>query len=234
MTNGYTPSDDHEKRRLAASGDACIDLPSGAVDFLDASAVECRSNGDHGEAILGRHLGHQHGVSADQSPRTNGAKAYSRKAKGECGERIGRQLDKLFDEIRSDEPFSSEDPPEPAPGGKAERCADEPAADGGVSGFSLPPDPEPTPAPQAQTIEEPFATAWDCLCGQGQSLSDLREFLQELQDTPELRAGAMLRTLTRIRWELERTPESARLNAPIAITLRDAAVLMSQMLSRLR
>ncbi len=85
-----------------------------------------------------------------------------------------------------------------------------------------------------QTIEEPFATAWDCLCGQGQSLSDLREFLQELRDTPEPWAGATLRTLTRIRWELERTPESARLNDRIAITLRDAAVLMSQMLSRLR
>ena len=118
--------------------------------------------------------------------------------------------------------------------GGDERCADEPAADGGVSGFSLPPEPEPTPALQAQTIEEPFATAWDCLCGQGQSLSDLREFLQELRDTPEPWAGATLRTLTRIRWELERTPESARLNDRIAITLRDAAVLMSQMLSRLR
>ncbi|WP_413325938.1 hypothetical protein [Synechococcus sp. MIT S9503] len=85
-----------------------------------------------------------------------------------------------------------------------------------------------------QTIAEPFATAWDCLCGQGQSLSDLREFLQELQKIPELRVRAALRTLTRIRWELERTPESARLNDPIAITLRDAAVMMSQMLSRLR
>ena len=85
-----------------------------------------------------------------------------------------------------------------------------------------------------QTIEEPFATAWDCLSGQGQSLSDLSEFLQEPQKTPELRARATLRTLTRIRWELERTSESARLNAPIVVTLRDAAVLMSQMLSRLR
>jgi len=152
---------------------------------------------------------------------------------GECGQRIGRKIDKLLGEIRSDETFSSEDSPAITLGND-ERCVDEPAADGGVSGFSLPPEPEPTPAPQAQTIEEPFATAWDCLCGQGQSLSDLREFLQELQDTPELRAGATLRTLTRIRWELERTPENARLNDPIVIMLRDAAVLMSQMLSRVR
>ena len=40
--------------------------------------------------------------------------------------------------------------------------------------------------------------------------------------------------MTRIRWELERTPGSARLNDPIAITLRDVAVVMTQLMSRLR
>ena len=40
--------------------------------------------------------------------------------------------------------------------------------------------------------------------------------------------------LARLRSELDRTPEGANLNGPIAITLRDAPVLMSQMLSRLR
>ncbi len=163
-------------------------------------------------------------------------KGYSRKAKGECGVRIGSKIDRLLDEIR-DQQFSSEDPPVVTLGGD-ERCADEPAATGGGGGFPNASDPTGSDLPSGQARvqpeSDPIATAWDCLCGQGQSLSDLREFLEELQSTPELRAGATLRTLTRIRWELERTPESARLNDPIAITLRDAAVLMSQMLSRLR
>ena len=59
MTDGHTPSDDHEKRRLDPTGDACVDLPVGAVDLLDASPVECRSKGDHGEASLGRQLGYE-------------------------------------------------------------------------------------------------------------------------------------------------------------------------------
>ena len=100
MTDGHTPSDDHEKRRLDPTGDACVDLPVGAIDLLDASPVECRSNRDHGEASLGRHLGREHEVSADQSPQTNRAKAYSRKAKGECGQRIGRKIERL-DKARS-------------------------------------------------------------------------------------------------------------------------------------
>ena len=70
MTDGHTPSDDHEERRLDPTCDACVDLPVGGVDLLDASSVECRSNGDHGEASLGRHLGREHELSADQSPQT--------------------------------------------------------------------------------------------------------------------------------------------------------------------
>ena len=139
MTDGHTPSDDHEKRRLDPTGDACVDLPVGAIDLLDASPVECRSNRDHGEASLGRHLGREHEVSAGQSPQTKKAKGYSRKAKGELGVRLGSKIDRLLDEIL-DQQFSSEDPPAITLGGD-ERCTDEPAADGGVSGFSLPPKP---------------------------------------------------------------------------------------------
>jgi len=217
MTDGHTPSDDHEERRLDPTCDACVDLPVGGVDLLDASSVECRSNGDHGEASLGRHLGHEYEVSADQSSQTKEAKGYSCQPKGELCKRLCRKLDRLLDEIKSQQ-FSSEDPPAPALGGKAERCADEPAADGGVSGFSLPPEPEPKPAPQL--IEEPGDSAWDALCGQGRSLSHLRQFLEELQSTPELRAGATLRTLTRLRSELGRTPEGANLNDPLVISQR--------------
>jgi len=120
---GHTPSDDHEERRLDPTCDACVDL-------LDASSVECRSNGDHGEASLGRHLGHEYEVSADQLSQTKEAKGYSCQPKGELCKRLCRKLDRLLDEIKSQQ-FSSEDPPAPALGGKAERCADEPAADGG-------------------------------------------------------------------------------------------------------
>ena len=215
MTDGHTPSDDHEERRLDPTCDACVDLPVGGVDLLDASSVECRSNGDHGEASLGRHLGHEYEVSADQSSQTKEAKGYSCQPKGELCKRLCRKLDRLLDEIKSQQ-FSSEDPPAPALGGKAERCADEPAADGGVSGFSLPPEPAPAPQP----IDEPGDSAWDALCGQGRSLSHLRQFLEELQSTPELRAGATLRTLTRLRSELGRTPEGANLNDPLVITQR--------------
>jgi len=215
MTDGHTPSDDHEKRRLDPTGDACVDLHAGTVDLLDASSVECSSNRDHGEASLGRHLGREHEVSAGQSPQAKKAKGYSRQPKGELGLRLGKKIDRLLDEIKGQQ-FSSEDPPEPASGGKAERCAEEPAADGGVSGFSLPPEPEPKPAPQL--IEEPGDSAWDALSGQGRSLSHLREFLEELQSTPELRAGATLRTLTRVRSGLERTPERASLNDLVVMT----------------
>ena len=70
MTDVHTPSDDNEKRRLDPTGNACVDLPSGSVDLLNASSVQCSSNGDRGEASLGRHLGREHEVSADQSPQT--------------------------------------------------------------------------------------------------------------------------------------------------------------------
>jgi hypothetical protein len=66
------------------------------------------------------------------------AKGYSRLPKDGLGLRLSRKIDRLLDEIR-DQQFSSEDPPAPALGGKAEWCADEPAADGGVIGLPLPP-----------------------------------------------------------------------------------------------
>ena len=62
-----------------------------------------------------------------------------RQPKGELGVRLGREIDRLLDEI-PDQQCSSEDPPAPALGGKAERSADEPAVDAGVSGLPLTPD----------------------------------------------------------------------------------------------
>ena len=106
------------------------------------------------------------------------------------------------------------DPQAPARGGGAERA---PAAGlGGGTGTTH------------------LATAWDVICGQSQCCNDLADFLAEVQDSPQLRAGATLRALTRMRTELERIPESSGLTDPVVITLQDAALLMNQVLSRLR
>tara|TARA_Y100000766_G_C18872339_1_gene588987 strand:- start:274 stop:549 length:276 start_codon:yes stop_codon:yes gene_type:complete len=53
MTDGVTPSDDHEKRRLAAFSNTFVNLPAGGVDLLDATFVECSSKRDHSEASMG-------------------------------------------------------------------------------------------------------------------------------------------------------------------------------------
>ena len=49
----------HDQGRLDPLGNACINLPAGNVDLLDAVAVECSSNRDHCETGVGRQLGHQ-------------------------------------------------------------------------------------------------------------------------------------------------------------------------------
>ena len=46
--------------------------------------------------------------------------------------------------------------------------------------------------------------------------------------------AAMLRSLGRIREELESMPEQSELDAPVCIQLQDALVLMTQLMSRLR
>jgi len=52
MTNAVAPFDDHAERRLATSGNTCIDLPFGCVDLLHAIAVECGAKRNHGQASL--------------------------------------------------------------------------------------------------------------------------------------------------------------------------------------
>ena len=218
MTGELISSDRNDKGRLVASGNACIDLPAGSVDFHHASAVECRSNGDHGEASLGRHLGREHEISASQSPQAKKAKGYSRKAKGELGKRLGSKIDKLLDEIKS-QPFSSEDPPAITVGSD-ERCADEPAADGGISGFPL----EPTPT----------ATVWDAFSGRPECSNDTTDFLEQLDAEPRLRSAAMLRSLGRLREELEAMPEQSAFDARVCVSLQDPLVLMTQLMQKLR
>ena len=78
------------------------------------------------------------------------------------------------------------------------------------------------------------ATAWDCMAGQGELISELRDFLKSLDDSPDLRSAATLRSLSRIRSELERIPETAALGDPVELRLQDVIVLTRQLLSRLR
>ena len=167
--------------------------------------------------------------SIDSAPATT---THSRKAKGECGQRIGGKLDKLLSEIRHEaicesacceapiavieqppEP-SSVDPPAPASGAMAERAPDDSAAGG--SGF----------------LNQ--GTVWDVMSGQGSLLTDLRDFLGRLDEDPRLRASANLRTLSRVREHLERIPESAAMGDPVELRLQDVLVLMNQLMARMR
>ena len=163
-------------------------------------------------------------------------KSYSRKPKGECGQRIGRKLDKLIAEIQHEAACESsccaspvavlEKPPEAVDdvvdppevvitgGGDDDRAPVEPAAGG--SGF----------------LNQ--GTVWDVMSGQGSLLTDLRDFLGHLDQDPRLRASANLRTLSRVREHLERIPESAAMGDPVELRLQDVLVLMNQLMARMR
>ena len=114
------------------------------------------------------------------------------------------------------------DPPEVVtnPGADGEdRAPVAPAAGGGTSGF---------------TNHCNQATAWDCLAGQGELISELGDFLKSLDESPDLRAAATLRALSRVREELERVPESAQLSDPVQLRLQDVVLVARQLMSRLR
>ena len=110
---------------------------------------------------------------------------------------------------------SSVDPPVTAFGGGAEASADD-SADGGI-GFSL-----------------EKGSAWDAFSGRPECVNAISAFLEQLDDEPRLRSAAMLRTLGRVREQLERTSEQAPLDTQVCIRLQDALVLMTQLMSRLR
>ena len=78
------------------------------------------------------------------------------------------------------------------------------------------------------------ATVWDCMAGNAELISEVQDFLTELEESPDLRAAATLRSLSRIRSELERIPETAALGDPVQLRLQDVMVLTRQLLSRLR
>ena len=109
---------------------------------------------------------------------------------------------------------STVDPPAQAIGAMAERAPVEPAVGG--NGF-----------PNQGTV-------WDCVAGKATLISDVQDFLRELDESPDLRAAATLRSLSRIRSELDRVPESADLGDPIEMRLQDVLVIARQLMSRLR
>ena len=72
------------------------------------------------------------------------------------------------------------------------------------------------------------------MAGSAELISEVQDFLTELDESPDLRAAATLRSLSRIRTELERIPETAALGDPVELWLQDVMVLARQLLSRLR
>ena len=110
--------------------------------------------------------------------------------------------------------LSSVDPPDPVLGGGAEWAPDD-SADGGI-GFSN------------------DATVWDAFSGRNQCVNEISDLLQTLDEEPRLRSSAMLRSLSRVREQLEAMPEQTGLDAPVCIPLRDTLVLLTQAMQRLR
>ena len=101
-------------------------------------------------------------------------------------------------------------------GGGGNRAHVDTASTGGSAGFS------------------PHGTVWDVMAGKPESMTDLQQFMDELDESPDVRAAATLRSMSRIRGEMERMPENSDLGDPVVLQLQDVVVLMRQMLSRLR
>ena len=70
--------------------------------------------------------------------------------------------------------------------------------------------------------------------GQLQCITEHQDYLAKLDESPDLRAAATLRSLSRIRTELERIPESSCLGDPVALKVQDVVLLARQLMSRLR
>ena len=111
--------------------------------------------------------------------------------------------------------IASVDPPQTLDGGVG-TGTDALATGGGTSGFIN------------------HATIWDAFAGRPDCLNDTSDFLAELDDNPRLRSSANLRTLSRVRSELERLPESTDLSDPVELRLQDVLVLMNQLMARMR
>ena len=83
-------------------------------------------------------------------------------------------------------------------------------------------------------MAEISSTVWDSFSGKPECMNDVSEFLTELDENPRLRSSANLRTLSRVRSELERLPEFTDLGDPVELRLQDVLVLMNQLMARMR
>ena len=90
------------------------------------------------------------------------------------------------------------------------------------------------PLTGASAAQPVIASAWDVLAGQADCQSDLLDYIQQLEDSPELRSAATLRSLDRMRDALELVPEHAGLGDPVVLRAQDVVLIARQMLSRLR
>ena len=78
------------------------------------------------------------------------------------------------------------------------------------------------------------ATAWDVLAGQPDCVTDLQDFLRDIDENSSLRAAATLRSLDRLRAELEKVPETCGLGDPVVLKVQDVMLLARQLMQRLR
>ena len=163
---------------------------------------------------------------------------HSRKPKGECGVALGKKLDALIAEVQHEAACESsccaapvaviERPPEKTD------VVDPPVGDDCGGAVVAKGQPVETAGTGGSAGFTHSATAWDCMAGKAELISDVQDFLKELDESPDLRAAATLRSLSRIRSELNRIPETAALGDPIELRLQDVLVIARQMLARLR
>ena len=227
-------------------------------ELLAARAREQRAEIDPREAIRAR-LENVLELTPPPIPTpvpTPDPKAYSRKRKGECGERIGYKLDCIIREIQAPQPLEDEaDWPDDEPIQLDELIAEirhqsscestccapfETVVDPPVTVTITPGgSDEDMGAPSNAIGGDGFtnhetASVWDAFSGRPECINPSSEFLEQLDEEPRLRSAAMLRSLGRIREELEAMPEQSLMDAPVCIQLQDALVLMTQLMARLR
>ena len=166
-------------------------------------------------------------------------KSHSRQPKGECVERLGKKLDALIAEVQHEASCESaccapiaviERPPE-----MIEDVVDPPQGDdcgGAVVAEGQPVESAGTGG--SACFNHQVATVWDVFSGQPQIVSDIGDFLKELDGDPRLRSSANLRTMSRVREHLERIPETAAMGDPVELRLQDVLVLMDQLMRRMR
>ena len=117
-------------------------------------------------------------------------------------------LDELMKSIQQEKPYDAVDPPV---------APVESAAIGGDGGFS-----------------NDLSSVWDALSGMSNCINDTADFLTEIDENPRLRSSANLRTMSRVRSELEKIPEDTSLHNPVVLQLQDVVILMNQLMSRMR